>query len=154
MSSVGASVGAFVPVQRVQAERAAAQAEGRAQRLAAESRQARSQADDLMQRADRLREASGQARSEAANARKAGDRAPAVAEVGQALDAALPASLRETRPLPTLPPSFGRTDLAGPASVPENVAFINRYLQGGGTTPGASTGAQATLPGSLLDVRA
>lgn len=153
MSSVAASVGAFVPVQRLQAERAAAQAEGRAQRLAAESQQARSQADVLLQRADRLREASGQAQNEAVNARRAGDASPAVAEVGQALDASLPAALRETSPLPSFPPNSSRTALSGPASVPENVAFINRYLQAGSPAPGAAATATGSPPGRLLDVR-
>ena len=96
------SVGAYVPAQRVQAERAAAQAEGRAQRLAAESQQARSQADRLNQRADRLREASGQAQNEANNARRSGEASPAVFQVGQPATAAVPRFSSWVVPMSTL----------------------------------------------------
>ena len=103
ISSVGASVGAYVPVQRLQAERAAAQAEGRAQRLAAESQQARNQADGLLQRADRLRSASAQAQSDASNARQSGQNSPSVAQVGQPVAAAVPKELRQPDPPQQLP---------------------------------------------------
>jgi hypothetical protein len=129
------SVGAYVPVQRVQAERAAAQAEGRAQRLAAESQQARNQANQLNQRADRLREASGQAQNEASNARRSGESSPAVSQVGRPVAAALPSELRTPEPAPV------RTGVAGPASVAESVSSINRYLQVGAPNAPAAPGA-------------
>jgi hypothetical protein len=135
------SVGAYVPVQRVQAERAAAQAEGRAQRLAAESQQARSQADQLNQRADSLREASGQARNEAANARRSGDASPTVAQVGRPTAASVPSELRTPEPAPV------RAGVAGAATVAESVSSINRYLQVGAP-------AVAAAPGATLDVSA
>lgn len=137
MASVS-SVGAYVPVQRLQAERAAAQAEGRAQRLARESDQARGQADQLLQRADRLREASGQASNEASNARRSTEASPAVNQVGRPTAAAVPTALRAPEPAPP------RTGVAGPTSVGEGVAGINRYLQ-----VAAPADASATL-----DVRA
>ena len=127
------NVGAYVPVQRVQAERAAAQAEGRAQRLAAESAQARSQANQLNQRADRLREASGQAQNEASKARRSGDTSPSVAQVGRSATAEVPAELRA--PEPATP----RAGVAGPSSVAESVSSINRYLQVGGAAPASTT---------------
>ena len=132
------SVGAYVPVQRVQAERAAAQAEGRAQRLAAESQQARNQADQLYQRADRLREASGQAQNDASNARRSGASSAAVSQVGRPVAASVPNELRTPEPAPV------RTGVAGPASVAESVSSINRYLQVGG----------AAQPGNSLNVSA
>ncbi len=133
------SVGAYVPVQRALAERAAAQAEGRAQRLAAESSQARSQANQLNQRADRLREASGQAQNEANQARRSGDASPAVAQVGRAASAVVPAALRAPEP------TTERTGVAGPSSVAENVSSINRYVQvGGSAQPQTSTTLNVT----------
>jgi hypothetical protein len=127
------SVGAYVPVQRVQAERAAAQSEGRAQRLAAESQQARSQANQLNQRADRLREASGQAQNEASNARRSGESSPTVSQVGRPVAASVPNELRTPEPPPV------RTGVAGPASVAESVSSINRYLQVGGAAQPSTT---------------
>lgn len=134
------SVGAYVPAQRVQAERAAAQAEGRAQRLAADSQQARSQANQLSARADRLNEASGQAQNEANSARRAGETLPQVTQVGRPVAAALPAELRVAEPAPV------RIGASGPASVGESVERIARYLSvAGPTTP---------LAGSTLSVSA
>ena len=132
------SVGAYVPAQRVQAERAAAQAEGRAQRLAAESQQARSRADRLNQRADRLREASGQAQNEAIAARRSGEASPAVSQLGQPATAAVPSELRAPEPTPQ------RAGVAGPSSVADSVSSINRYLQVGA----------AAQPGNSLNVSA
>lgn len=132
------SVGAYVPVQRVQAERAAAQAEGRAQRLAAESQQARGQADRLNQRADRLREASGQAQNEAASARRSGDAAPAVSQVGQPVAVAVPSELSAPAPAPV------RTGVLGPSTVADSLSSINRYLQvGGAATPSPTLNVSA-----------
>lgn len=127
------SVGAYVPAQRVQAERAAAQAEGRAQRLAAESQQARGQADRLSQRADRLREASGQAQNEANNARRSGEGSPPVSQVGQPATAAVPSELRAPEP------TAQRAGVAGPSSVTDSVSSINRYLQVGGAAQPSPT---------------
>lgn len=62
--------GAYVPTQRLQAERAAAAAQSRADRLAGESEQARGEARRLDQQAQRLDQASDQARGEAVQARK------------------------------------------------------------------------------------
>lgn len=134
------SVGAYVPVQRVQAESAAAQAEGRAQRLAAESQQARNQANQLNQRADRLREASGQAQNEANDARRSGESAPSVAQVGRAVAASLPSQLRAPEPAPE------RTGPSGPSSVGEGIERIGRYLSVAG--PGVP------VAGSRLSVSA
>lgn len=64
------SSGAYVPTQRLLAERAAAAAQSRADRLAGESEQARNEARRLDQQAQRLDQASDQARGEAVQARK------------------------------------------------------------------------------------
>ncbi|WP_342129513.1 hypothetical protein [Hydrogenophaga sp. OTU3427] len=131
-----ARVGAYVPAQRLQAERAAAAAQSRADRLALESDQARSEAEGLLQRADRLSEASAQARGQADSARRAGRDTPATSQaVGQALQDELPTALRASAPPLARDAGLGPQTPA-PGNLTERIASLNLYasVAGAGTT--------------------
>lgn len=135
-----ARVGAYVPAQRLQAERAAAAAQSRADRLAAESQLARNEAQGLLERADRLSEASAQAQGQAENARRSGSESPASSQVGSPLKADVPTALRATAPPLTQPVALGPRSPA-PVDLPERIATVNLYLSvgnggaAGGTAP-------------------
>ena len=134
MDSTGirGSVGAYVPAQRLQAERAAQAAQNRADRLSSESAQARSEARRLSVRADRLSEQAVQAREEAGTVRRRGGESSNVDRVGRELPGEVPQRLRaDAPPLATETPRPSE-------SLPARISTLNLYLTVAGETPPAA----------------
>ena len=106
MDALALRSGAFVPAQRLLAERAAQAAQRRADNLSAESQQARGEARRLNAQADRLEQQAVQSRRDADGARRQGDRAEPTTRVGATPEADNPlpsAQVRDDAARPALP---------------------------------------------------
>lgn len=130
-TGIRGNVGAYVPAQRLQAERAAQAAQSRADRLSSESAQARSEARRLSVRADRLSEQAVQAREEASGVRRRGDASSSVDQVGRALPGEVPQNLRAD-----VPPLTVETPRPS-ESLPARISTLNLYLSVAGELPAA-----------------